>query len=147
MELAWGGLEICKVQGETDPENHSPCFWSWRSQVSPEDLTRASIGVLFFPWWVFSHWFFSCKGFNQATSAIRLTRAMHSFLLSVFPLGFWEEFLARHALGTLFTQGGVLWNLFCEWIMNSKMTNEIVKTKWTVEGKEEQCKFMTPWPL
>jgi hypothetical protein len=36
MELAWGGLEICRVQGETYPESHSSWLWSWRSQVCPD---------------------------------------------------------------------------------------------------------------
>jgi hypothetical protein len=69
MELELGSLEICRVQGKTYPKSHSLSLWSWRSQVGPKDLTRASTVVLFFPWWVFSHWVFSCKVFNEATGA------------------------------------------------------------------------------
>jgi hypothetical protein len=68
MELAWGGLEICRVQErptlksiahDCDPEDHKSILKTW-----PEH----QLLYTFFPWWVFSHWVFSCKVFNEATS-------------------------------------------------------------------------------
>jgi hypothetical protein len=61
------------------------------------------------------------------------------FSYPFFPLGFWEEFLTRHALGTLFTQGGVLWNPFVseQWIVNGRWTvtgNWNSKTKMNSRG-------------
>jgi hypothetical protein len=42
-----------------------------------------------------------------------------------FSLGSWEKFLTRHEPGTLFTQGGMLWNLFVvseRWTVNDRWT-------------------------
>jgi hypothetical protein len=111
MELEWGGLEICRVQGETYPKSHSPSLRSWRSQVNPEDLTRASTVVLFFPWWVFP------TGFSHARFLTRqqvqhkwgLWCTLFSYLFShwVFE-GVFNEAYTWHVIG----QGGVLWIMF-----------------------------------
>jgi hypothetical protein len=63
MELEWGSLEICRVQGETYPKSQIPSLWSWRSQVGPEDLTRASTVVLFFSLMSFFPLGFLMQGF------------------------------------------------------------------------------------
>jgi hypothetical protein len=85
-------LRDLRGSGETDPENHSPCFVILKitSRSYRPDLSISCCAIRFFPLdEFFPTGVFSCKVFNEATSAIRLARTMHSFLLPFFPTGFW----------------------------------------------------------
>jgi hypothetical protein len=134
MELASGGLEICRIQGETNPNNHRPCLWSWRSQVGPKTWLEHQLLYSFSLGEFIPTRFFSCKAFLTRQQVQYGLLAQCTLFSYPFSTGFLGEVFNEAWTGHIVHSRGSVVKFFLseQWIMNGRWT---VTNKWNSKAQ------------